>query len=429
MDENLQKVAELDRRFCEEMQAVSGFPIGLAVSGGGDSLALLVMASKWADLFCRDLKVVTIDHHLRSDSRTEANYVKTMADSLGHSHDILDWKYEATTGNFQAAASQARKQLISAWAKKKCIHTVLLGHTANDQAETFLMRLARGSGVDGLACMNRSKKLYDIEWFRPLLSFQREDLRHYLNFQNIKWFDDPSNENLRYTRVKVRKVLRELEILGVKQRVFLETAKRMDQAKEVLNDVAREAGEQYLRLREWGDIEVDKKLFEVTRHETYLRLLAHIIKSISGNIYRTRLSELKQFALALNESTFKARTIGGIIARSLNEKTLVLRREPRVPTFIKHAPARNFIWDSRWAISLVKNKLGVSEKIGPLGTFGLSQIRPKVPASIPTEGLISLPTLFREERVVASPVLNFGEGFDCSLAYTKLDLINSLVTH
>ena len=167
MDENLQKVAELDRIFCEEMRDVSQSSIGLAVSGGGDSMALLVMASKWAYLFRKDLKVVTIDHHLRSDSRTEADYVKRMAESLGHSHDILDWRYEATTGNFQAAASQARKQLISTWAKKKCINVVLLGHTANDQAETFLMRLARGSGVDGLACMNRSKKLYDIEWFRP----------------------------------------------------------------------------------------------------------------------------------------------------------------------------------------------------------------------------------------------------------------------
>ena len=429
MDENRQKVAELDGRFCEAMRDVSEYSIGLAVSGGGDSMALLVMASKWAELFRRDLKVITIDHHLRSDSRTEADHVKIMAESLGHSHDILDWRYEAATGNFQAAASQARKELISTWAKRKCIHIVLLGHTANDQAETFLMRLARGSGVDGLACMSQSKKLYDIQWFRPLLCFQRKELRYYLNFQKIKWFDDPSNENTRYTRVKARKVLKELEILGIKQRVFLETAEKMDKAKEVLNNVAREAGDQYLRLREWGDIEVERKLFDVTKQETYLRLLAHVIKSISGNIYRTRFSELNQFALALIEPTFKARTIGGVIARSLNEKILVLRREPKAPIFVKDAPAKNFIWDGRWSISLVKNKLGISEKIGPLGTFGLSQIRGNAPASIPTEGLITLPTLFREEKVVASPLLNFGEGLGCSLAYTKLDLINSLITH
>ena len=429
MDENQQKVVELDRKFCEVMQDVSECSIGLAVSGGGDSMSLLVMASKWAYQFRKDLKVVTIDHHLRSDSRTEADHVKIKAESLGHSHDILDWRYETNTGNFQAAASKARKQLISTWAKKKCINVVLLGHTADDQAETFLMRLARGSGVDGLACMNRSKKLYDIEWFRPLLSFQREDLRYYLDFQNIKWFDDPSNENIRYTRVKARKLLKELEILGIRQRVLLETAERMGKAKEVLNDAAREAGEEYLRLREWGDIEVDKKLFEVTRHETYLRLLAHIIKFISGSMYRTRFSELKQFVSALIEPTFKARTIGGVIARPLNEKTLVLRREPRVPIFVKDAPAKNFIWDGRWAISLDKNKLGVSEKIGPLGKFGLSQIRGNAPVSIPTEGLITLPTLFEEEKVMASPLLNFGEGFECRLSYTKLDLINSLVTH
>ena len=102
MDENLQKVAELDRIFCEEMRDVSQSSIGLAVSGGGDSLALLIMASKWANLFRRDLKVVTIDHHLRPDSRSEADHVEIMAESLGHSHDILDWRYEVASGNFQA---------------------------------------------------------------------------------------------------------------------------------------------------------------------------------------------------------------------------------------------------------------------------------------------------------------------------------------
>ena len=429
MIEDLKKITELDTEFCKRMQEVSKSSIGLAVSGGGDSLALLIMASKWANLLKRDLKVVTVDHHLRPNSRDEADYVKITTNSLGHSHKILDWYYEASSGNLQAAASDGRKKLISTWAKEQNIDIILLGHTANDQAETFLMRLARGSGVDGLAGMKTSKNFYGVEWFRPLLSFHRDDLRHYLRFQSIKWIEDPSNDDLKYTRVRARRVLKELETLGIKQRVFLETAQRMDKAKVVLNDAAKEAGKEFLTLRDWGDIEVDKKLFQVKRDETYLRLLAHIIKFISGNVYRTRFSELNQFVLALTETNFKARTIGGIIARSVDEKTLVLRREPSVPGFIKKVPAKNFIWDGRWALSLAKNSLDDFEKIGPLGTFGLSQIKKSAPSTIPTESLISLPTLFRDEQVLASPFLNFGKGLGSSLVYTKLDLINSLVTH
>ena len=122
------------------------------------------------------------------------------------------------------------------------------------------------------------------------------------------------------------------------------------------------------------DIEVDKKLFQVKRDETYLRLLAHIIKFISGNVYRTRFSELNQFVLALTETNFKARTIGGVIARSVDEKTLVLRREPSVPGFIKKVPAKNFIWDGRWKIS-VSRSLKKFEHIGPLGNCGYLQIK------------------------------------------------------
>ena len=91
--------------------------------------------------------------------------------------------------------------------------------------------------------------------------------------------------------------------------------------------------------------------------------------------------------------------------------------------------ARNFIWDGRWDITVTANQLGELEKIGPLGTEGLAQIKGIAPSVAPWEALKSVPTLFYKEKVLASPLLNFGEGFRCSLAYTKLDLINSLVTH
>ncbi len=152
------KTEEIEEEFGRKLRFLSGSSVGVAVSGGGDSLALLVLASKWAKLFEKNLKVVTVDHHLREGSRNEAVSVGEIANELGHTHTILDWRCNYRKGNLQAKAAMARKQLISQWAKEKFIETVLLGHTLDDQAETFLMRLARGSGVDGLSGIRRSKK-------------------------------------------------------------------------------------------------------------------------------------------------------------------------------------------------------------------------------------------------------------------------------
>mgnify|MGYP003953181555 CR=1 FL=1 len=419
----------LEEKFHEEMKIIEDSSIGVAVSGGGDSLALLLLASKWAKSSKKILRVVTVDHHLREESKDEALYVRTVSHKLGLEHEILDWICHSRKGNLQAEASLARKRLICGWANEHAIATVLLGHTIEDQAENFLMRLARGSGVDGLSGMKRLKKLFGKLFFRPLLSFQRVDLRHYLCHQNIKWVDDPSNEDMKFTRIKARKILKNLQYIGVNPRVIVETANRMEKATFVLNDAAKDIGKKYLRLRFWGDVEVDRQLFKMARNETYLRLLAHLIKWISGNIYRPRYNELNDFALELNKKTFKARTFGGVIARSLDKKKIVLRREASVPTFITQVPAKKFIWDGRWKITLTSNQLGHLEKIGPLGDEGLAQVRENFPTSIPKEGLRSVPTLFCNGLVVASPLLSFGKGLTCKLNYTKNELINSLNAH
>ena len=123
-----------------------------------------------------------------------------------------------------------------------------------------------------------------------------------------------------------------------------------------------------------------------------------------------------------------ARTIGGVIARSLSKEILVLRREPSVPSFITDIPSKKFTWDGRWEITVGTNRLGNLEKIGPLGEAGLIQIQKKASTLIPKESLKSAPTLFYKEEVLASPLLNFGKGLTCRLAYKKCDLINSLAT-
>ena len=421
-------IQKLDLEFHKEMESLEDKSFGLAVSGGGDSIALLVLASKWAKINQKCIKVVTVNHNLRKEAKDEANFTNSFSQTLGLNHTILEWTKPHKRGNLQSEAAFARKKLISNWAKLNTIKTVLLAHSLDDQVETILMRLARGSGVDGLAGMNKSKFIFGIKWYRPLLNVTRIELRNFLKLKKVSWVEDPTNQDKKFLRVKSRDVITQLNQIGINTNLLINTSLRMQNAKQVLNDVAAEATIKFIKLKKWGDLELNKDIFLYSRNDTILRILAGIICMISGNIYRPRYSELFNFAEALKKKKFKARTLGGVLARSLNEQTIVLRREPSFPKFIFKIPSNNFTWDNRWQVSIL-NKLKNNEKVGPLGVKGLLQIKKNSRKSKYEEGFLSTPTLYSNEEVISCPILNFGEGLTCKLIYSKKQFINSFILH
>lgn len=182
-------------------------PVGLAVSGGSDSLALLHLAHRWAGPRGVQLLVLTVDHRLRAGAAEEAAIVADLARNLGHAHQTLAW--EAPVAR-QSAARRARHALLAAALKAAGGRLLLTGHTASDQAETFLMRVRQGSGWYGLAGM-RALSLSPVWpegaglWIgRPLLGEAREDLRAWLKGQGGGWTEDPSNGNPVFERVRIR---------------------------------------------------------------------------------------------------------------------------------------------------------------------------------------------------------------------------------
>ena len=177
--------------------------IGIAFSGGGDSTALMHLARDWAR--GRHLMVATVDHGLRAESAAEAVLCHRAAAGLGLPHATLLWQRGTEAGNLMAAARDARLRLLSGWAARNRLEAVLLGHTQDDQAETVLMRLARGSGVDGLAGMAPRRDAFAMTWLRPMLEVSRAELRDWLESRGIGWLDDPSNDNSDYDRVRIRK--------------------------------------------------------------------------------------------------------------------------------------------------------------------------------------------------------------------------------
>lgn len=219
----------LDTLLPQDIQAVA-----VAVSGGADSLALTLLADKWAKKKGIRLEAFTVEHGLRPESEKEAQDTHTFLSQQGITHTILYWKGKKPTTRVEEKAREARYELLLTACRKKDIPVLFLGHHEDDQAETLLLRLSRGSGLDGLSAMAPIAKREDIWLIRPLLNVSHETLKLFLKEQNIVWAEDVSNQNPIYERVRFRKAKKMLTELGLDNDKIGLSAKRLFRAKTAL---------------------------------------------------------------------------------------------------------------------------------------------------------------------------------------------------
>ena len=308
--------------------------LGVAVSGGGDSMALLHLAARWGGT---TLRVATVEHGLRTGAEAEARLVASRAAALGLGHDTLRWRWDGA-GNLQAAAREGRRAALAAWARDGGLAGVLLGHTLDDQAETLLMRLARGSGVEGLAAMDEGAHGRGL-FLRPLLGERRDALRAWLRSRGEAWTEDPSNEDARFERVRAR---RTVAAMGLDPARLAATAARMGRAREALErralDVARALGRPAMP----GDVALDRAGLAAVEEDTRLRVLAGALRHVSGAPYRPREADLLRLARAS-----ETRTLHGCVVRDLGA-TLLVHREPAAVAGLRSAPGEP--WDGAWTL-------------------------------------------------------------------------------
>ncbi|MEL7298862.1 MAG: tRNA lysidine(34) synthetase TilS [Pseudomonadota bacterium] len=405
--------ADLPRHFAEEMGRLTGpdFPkhLVLAVSGGGDSMAMLYLAAPWARVMGITLYVCTVDHGLREDAAEEAALVARACAELGLFHQTLDWRWDRQ-GNLQEAAREGRLDAIMRW--KGAVRHVLMAHTEDDQAETFLLRLARGSGVDGLSGMApRAERMQGMRmdplhahpdgppWpptfeggmviLRPLLGVSRVALRHYLTVLKIEHVDDPTNDDPRFDRVKVRRALPALAELGLTTERLAATAAHMERAREALMVRAR-AADAACRLAEGrmiSDVVYDRDAFATLERETQLRLLAAAVQYVADQPQRPRLAAL--------ETALDRASAGG--ATTLHG-AYILPHKARL--FV--CPEYERIKDMRPEGGYWRGRFFVGEKdIRPLGVAGAAQLRDET--DLPARVLWPAPALWDGDRVLASP--------------------------
>ncbi|QBY00104.1 tRNA lysidine(34) synthetase TilS [Rhodophyticola sp. CCM32] len=387
--------------------------IGVAVSGGGDSLALLMLTMGWARARGPDvvpqIQAITVDHGLRKDSGAEAAWVAARAAELGADHVTLRWQGWDGQGNLQAEARAARYRLMGDWARaeRPDMPVILLGHTRDDLAETFLMRLARGSGVDGLAAMAETSDSDGVRFLRPLLSERRKALRDVLNDKGLTWLDDPSNDDPKFDRIRVRQALDLLGPLGVTADRLADTACHMSRARAGLEAHAADTATRIVTEPLPGVILFDRPAFAATDRETQLRLLAHGLQRLASAAYRPRLKSLET---ALDDAlTGKGSTLHGGHILATGTDILVTREHAAVADL--EVPADGHAkWDSRWQVRGTRLQ-GCT--IRALGAAGASKI--DRPPGLPHAALISYPGVWSAETLVAAP--NLWHGALCQAIY------------
>jgi tRNA(Ile)-lysidine synthase len=377
--------------------------LGVAVSGGGDSVALLLLLIAAG----REVAAVTVDHRLRAEGAGEAAAVAALCAGRGVPHATLAWEGWDGRGNLQDAARRARRRLIAAWARGRGLAAVALGHTLDDQAETVVMRLARGSGVDGLSGMLPAVEADGVRWVRPLLGVRRAALREWLAAEGVAWAEDPSNEDLRFDRVRARAALPVLAGLGVGAERLAATAAAMARAREALERATAELARRCLEDGGAGDLVLDPLPFAAAAEELRLRLLSGALMWVSGAAYRPRLVRL-QAAMAAVEGgrVGHGLTLHGCVLRARGGRVAIRRELARMADAAPLAAGR---WDGRWEIEGAP-PAGEGLTIGALGAGGLARLgaRPPGPAR---EALAATPAIWRAGELVAAPVARPEAGF------------------
>ena len=306
----------------------------LAVSGGPDSTALLALAARWRKRLRRGpaLIAVTIDHGLRPEARREAAAVKRLAQRLGVSHRTLRWVHSGPRTGIQEKAREARYDLLRREARRHGARHVLTAHTLDDQAETILFRMARGSGISGLAGMTRaSAQVDDMILVRPFLRVPKARLLATLAAKSLSFIDDPSNRDPRFARSRLRPLIARLAQEGLDtQRLSLLALRmrRADAAIEAVVDAAARFAARPGAPRE--GIVIDAPKFSSLPAEVALRLLGRAIARV-GDEGPVELGKLEALMAALAESG------DGRFRRTLAGAMITLARDQLV---VERAPAR-----------------------------------------------------------------------------------------
>lgn len=383
----------------------------LSVSGGSDSMALMHLVHRWVNELAEPpphIEVASVDHGLRPGSSRDADLVVEAAIGLGFSGVKLSWAGEKPDTGIQESAREARYRLLEELAAPHSSGPVAIvtAHTLDDQAETLLMRLARGSGPDGLAAMTTVRPLQprsNVFLVRPLLGVPRIQLRAFLIANGHSWIDDPSNENQRFERVRLRRAQETLEALGLSAAMVGLAAKRQRRAVEALDAATDELLGTSVNLHDGLFAGIDAKLYRAAPEEIRVRLLARVLHMYGGSSPAAELAQIERLAEALSASAGATRqTIGGCEVRACGEAIRVFRERGRADLVTAVLePGQKMTWDNRFQIRTSANSPKLS--VRPLDPVTARRIRCALDRRVifPSRAAATMPAIWAGDELIS----------------------------
>ena len=324
----------MNQKFADFMSNYKDTKMAVAVSGGVDSMCLLY----WLHNVGADIVCLHVNHRLRPEADTETEYVVNVCKQLNVPCHIFYWEDEKPENGLEAAAREARYKMMTDFCHENNIEYLLTAHQSDDQIETFLMNLSRGSGLYGLAAMMPESVRDGVKILRPLLNVSRAEIKQYCDDNNIRYFVDSMNSDEHYTRVKIRKNRHLLnDDLGISDARLLLAIQNLSRTRQWMDKYIESRVE--LVIRSWGALFAASFLFDEAE-EIRLKFLGTLIQKIGGDIYPIRLNSL-QIALSKLSADCKF-TLGHCTIRRLNDRILIVPEGKRT-SFRKRHEKRKYI--------------------------------------------------------------------------------------
>jgi len=320
---NNKKILKIYKEFSKSI--VSKDNIAVAVSGGPDSLALAFLAKCYAINNKIKVKYFIVDHKLRKESSNEAKNVKNVLKKIDINCTILNWNGKKPIKNIQSLARDKRYFLLANECKKNNITKLLLGHHLDDMSENFLIRIVRGSGLNGLVSFNKKTYYKDqsLEILRPLLNLEKILLIYTANEVFNFFIKDPSNINENYKRTRIRNLLQLLGKEGLDKKKLVLTINNLKDSDESIKFYTDRNLKQNAFFLKSKNTYILNTIFFDQSHEIIFRSLTKIIQILGKKYYPVRGKSVNQLIKAISEKSFKKVTLGGCFVDRVNETILI----------------------------------------------------------------------------------------------------------
>ena len=317
------KIKQIYNRFSRSLKIDKNFIVG--VSGGPDSLALAFLSKIYSIEKNLIAKFFIVDHKLRSTSTKEAKNVKKLLKKFSISAEILTWNGKKPTSNIQSLARKKRYELLISRCKNLEINNILLAHHQDDLFENFFIRIVRGSGLRGLISLDKKSKINKVDILRPLLEFKKEDLlfisKNVFNFH----INDPSNNDDKFQRIRIRKLLSKLKEEGLDRNKFINTIKNLKHSDDTIKFYVENNLQKNSFYSEKKNEMILNSEFFTQPSEVVFRSFSSVIKFIGQNYYSARGKKLENIILQIKKDTLFKATLGGCIIKKVKQTILITK--------------------------------------------------------------------------------------------------------